>query len=196
MRARRCRCAGRRTGDNLARRGLARWRRKNLSRSGRHGQGSRRNSWRANWRRRRWSVWSMRGHGRTNRRRRPGRRFDNRRLRRRFRLAGQLLNLRCNRGLFHHRLWRLLDSDRGSVAIALFVASRMPFPVADGLQAKTHSQFVGDVLIDRAGVCQLFRHSHFRQKLQNQMGLHLQLTRKHVDTDLLHIRTKCKRGDS
>ena len=54
----------------------------------------------------------------------------------------------------------------------------------------------GYVLVHGAGVGQLFRHAHIREKFQDQMGLHLQLSRKNVNTDLLHKQTKCKRGDS
>jgi hypothetical protein len=83
-----------------------------------------------------------------------------------------------------------------AVLFSIGLGRRMPFSIAHGLDSKTYPQFIGYVLIDGAGVSEFFRHSQIRQKFQNQMGLHLQLPRKHVDTDLLHKQTKCKRGDS
>ncbi len=90
----------------------------------------------------------------------------------------------------------LLDTHSLAVPVRLGRLGRMGFAIADRRQSIMHPQLVGYVLIDGAGVGQFFRHSQFRKKFQNQVGLHLQLPRKHVNTDLLHKRTECKRGDS
>jgi hypothetical protein len=84
------------------------------------------------------------------------------------------------------------------VPVSVFLGMRRggTISIAYRLNAKTHPQLIGYVLIDGARVRQFFRHTQFRKKFQNQMGLHLQLPRKHVNTDFLHKQTKCKRGDS
>lgn len=78
----------------------------------------------------------------------------------------------------------------------LAMVLRAILAIADRLDSETYAQLVGDIFIDRARVRQLLRHTEFGEEVQNQVGLHLQLARKHVDTDLLHKQTKCKRGES
>jgi hypothetical protein len=81
------------------------------------------------------------------------------------------------------------------VAVLLRVSRRFA-AVANRLDAKTHPQLVGDIVVDGTGVGQLFRDAQLRQKVQNQMGLHLQFTRKDINADLLHKQTECMRGDT
>jgi hypothetical protein len=82
------------------------------------------------------------------------------------------------------------------MSVVLLVTRRRPFPIADRFESKMHSQLISYVLIDGAGVRHLFSDAHVGQKFQNQVRLYLQLSRKHVDTDLLHKQTKCERGNS
>jgi hypothetical protein len=96
-------------------------------------------------------------------------------------------------------VWRglLFDGDTVIVVrIVMPVGVRGPFAIATRLDSKPHAQFVGHVLVDGARVRQFFRHTQIGEKFQDQVGLHLQLPRKHVNTDLLHKQTECKRGDS
>jgi hypothetical protein len=138
------------------------------------------------------------GDGRTDGRRWPHGRLNHRRLRGSFLFRGRRYGFIGSDGRepgFDIGLGAIFDSGAGLVAVA-FLMRRAALSVFRKLKAKTDAQFIGDVFIDGARVRELFRHSQFRQQVQNQVRLHLQLTCKHVDADLLHIRTKCKRGGS
>jgi len=71
------------------------------------------------------------------------------------------LNLgnRGRQARLYNFLGRFFDGDGGSMSVALFVRH---FSIADGFESKMHSQLIGYVLIDGAGVCHFFCHSHVR----------------------------------
>jgi len=107
--------------------------------------------------------------GRTQRKRWAGRWLDNRRLRLNFGFDGRRLNHGNGRrvGRFHISLGRFFDGDCRSVSVVLglmLMSRRIPFSIAtaDGFESKMHSQLIGYVLIDGAGVRHFFGHSHFR----------------------------------
>jgi hypothetical protein len=190
----------RRRGKNLAGSGL----RKNLSGPRRHRQRPRRNyggtrrrrrGGRSERPRRRCRRRRVGDNRRTNGNRSPHRRLDRRRLGRYFRLASLRRGFDGRRldGLFHF-LRTLFERQRAIVILAVIGVRSLA--IAHRLDSETNSQLVGDILVDRARMRQLFRHTELRQKVQNEVGFHLQLPREDIDTDLLHKQTKCKRGDS